>query len=112
VDAAPVAAAPVAAAPVAAAPVAAAPVAAAPVVAADGAAAALLYSFFCSCLLLSFSLLFSLGGLFLLRLREVAAAEEGAVDDRCTQPANSQLIPQSMMKYLGSARLAWLSRVS
>jgi hypothetical protein len=25
---------------------------------------------------------------------------------RCTQPANSQLIPRSMMKYLGLARLA------
>ncbi len=30
----------------------------------------------------------------------------------CTQPANSQLIPQSMMKYLGLARLAYLSGVS
>jgi hypothetical protein len=27
----------------------------------------------------------------------------------CTQPANSQLIPQSTNKYLGLARLAWLS---
>jgi hypothetical protein len=41
--------------------------------------AALLVSFHTSRLFLSFSHLFSLGGLFLLRLREVAAAEEGAV---------------------------------
>jgi hypothetical protein len=31
---------------------------------------------------------------------------------RCTQPNNSQMIPQSMMKYLGLARLAYLSGVS
>jgi hypothetical protein len=41
--------------------------------------AALFVSFHTSRLFLSFSLLFSLGGLFLLRLHEVAAAEEGAV---------------------------------
>jgi hypothetical protein len=32
--------------------------------------------------------------------------------DPCTQPANSQLIPQSMMKYLVLARLAKLIGVS
>ncbi len=31
---------------------------------------------------------------------------------RCTQPANSQLIPQCMMKYLGLVRLAQLSGLS
>jgi hypothetical protein len=41
--------------------------------------AALLVSFPTSRLFLSFSLLFLLGGLFLARLREVAATEEGAV---------------------------------
>ncbi len=75
-----------AAAPEAAAPVASAPVAAAPVVAADGAAAArlqaaLLFSFFCSCLLLSFSLLLSLGGCLLARLRVLRHAGERAVAD-------------------------------
>ncbi len=66
----------------AAAGAAAARVAAAEVGASGPAAewrAALLVSFHTSRLFLSFSLLFSLGGLFLLRLREVAAAEEGAV---------------------------------
>jgi hypothetical protein len=30
----------------------------------------------------------------------------------CTQPTNSQMIPQSMMKYLGIARLALLGGIS
>jgi hypothetical protein len=88
VDAARVTAAGAAAAGAAAAGAAAAGAAAAGAAAAGAAAvcaaaaewrAALLVSFHTSRLFLSFSLLFSLGSLFLLRLREVAAAEEGAV---------------------------------
>jgi hypothetical protein len=35
-----------------------------------------------------------------------AIVDSESMIDRCAQPANSQLIPQSMMKYLGLARLA------
>ena len=44
---------------------------------------------------------------------EPAVVDSESTIGRCsTQPANSQLIPQSSMKYLGLGRLAYLSGVS